>query len=259
MSPSRPSRHPFLATAIVVSLAAVLACSGGGGGNAPNSFGPAAPLAISCTSADASVVIGSGPVQVIARLTRSGAGVNAETVSFSTSRGSISPTTSNTDGSGDALSFFQASATAGTAVITASAVDDFDGSVKSCTTNIAVTAPRDPRLSVQLLTPPAVAGLNIRVVYDSARVTLPPGGVDPLSPFTAADCATITNDTGAGVVTLNMACPTLRATAGDVARFEFAHVSGDELIVGDFSVTCTGFDERGAQIAAACAATVLQL
>ena len=112
---------------------------------------------------------------------------------------------------------------------------------------------------MQLLTPSSVAGLNIRVVYDSARVSLPSGGIDPLTPFTAADCVTIATDDDAGVATLNMACPTLRATTGDVARFEFVHLAGDELNAGNFAVTCTGFDVNGAQVATACSTNVLQL
>ena len=260
MSPFRPSRHLFRAAACGLSLAAILACSSGGTNEAPSSFGPAGPLTISCTTADASVIIGSGPTEVIARVTRNGSPVAAQTVTFTTTRGTVSPASSTSDGSGDALSFFQASATAGTAIITARAVDSFNGEARTCTTNVAVTQPRDPRLSVQLLTPPLVAGLTIRVVYNSARVTLPSGAVYPLTPFTAANgCYTIASDNDAGEVTLNMACATLRAPAGDVARFEFEHVTGDELNVSDFSVTCTGFDERGAQVSAACSATVLQL
>ena len=257
MAVSRPLRAllPLAAATLVVAL---LACDGSSN-SPPNSFGPSGPLTLSCTTADSTVAVGSGPTEVIAHLTRNGAPVSAQTVSFSTSRGSIAPANSQTDGSGDAIAFFTPSATAGTAIITTSAVDGINGETRTCSTNVSVTQPRDPRLNVQLITPSAVAGLNISVVYDSSRVTLPASGIDPMTPFTANDCVTITNDNDAGLVTLNMACPTLRTTSGDVARFEFQHVSGDELTLNDFDVTCSAFNESGASVSAACSSTVLQL
>lgn len=254
------SRLPALglAASCAVAALALLGCPNNGS-SPPPAFGGVAPLGITCNTGTGSALIGSSPIDVFARVSRGGSGAAGETVMFSVNRGTISPSQAVTDSLGMATSFFRPAATAGTATITMTVIDRLTGDVWTTTCTIAVTAPRDPELTVHLITPSQVAGVNVRVVHDVSRASLPVGGAVALTPFTSASCVSLAGNDGSGVVTLNMACTQLQQTFGPIARFSFRHVSGPELDAADFAIECIAFDVRGVAVSAACSGTILQL
>jgi hypothetical protein len=255
-----PPRLPSFALSTLCAVAglALLGCPNNGS-TPPPAFGGAAPLSITCNTGTGSALIGSSPIDVFARVSRGGNGAAGETVVFSVNRGTMSPTQAVTDSLGIATSFFRPPSTAGTATLTMTVIDRITGDVWTSTCTIAVTAPRDPELTVQLITPSQAAGVNVRVVYNASRVSLPAGGAVALTPFTSSSCVSIAGNDGSGVATLNMACTLLQQTFGPIARFSFVHVSGPELDPADFAIECIAFDVRGVAVSAACSGTVLQL
>lgn len=256
----RLPRLPAVGLSIPCAVAALalLGCPNGGS-SPPPAFGGSAPLGITCDTGAGSALIGSTPIEVYARITRGGSGAANETVVFSVNRGTMSPSQAVTDSLGVATSFFRPAATAGTATITMTVIDRITGDAWTTTCTIAVTAPRDPELTIHLITPTQAAGVNVRVVYNASRVVLPAGAAVALTPFTSGSCVSIAGNDGSGVATLNMACSLLQQTFGPIARFSFQHVSGPESDPADFAIECVAFDVRGVAISAACSGTVLQL
>ena len=248
--------RPALPLVLVgLALWSLLGCTGGT--NAPDAFGGVVPITVSCDATAASVLVGTTSVQITARARRGAVAAASETVTFTTTRGSISPTTALTDSTGTAVAFFNAPGTAGAVTIQTIVTDHATGDVSTSTCVIDVTLPHDPQLTVNLITPSAAAGFSVQVVYDSSRVDLPAGAITALFPFNS--CSQIANDDNVAIARLNVACATLQTSNGPIARFTFNHLSGPDLNASDFAITCTAFDERGAQVSAACSGTVLQL
>jgi hypothetical protein len=246
-----------VAGALAVAAAASLSCTNDA--TAPPGFGGGAvqsgAVDLACESDASNVLIGSAPVTIRARATRGGQGARGETVTFTTSRGSITPASGTTDTDGLAVAFFTPPATAGTAQITTRVVSR-SGDVSTSTCTIGVTAPRDPRVLVQLLSPATAAGLSVTLLYEPTRTTLPTGAITPLGGLSDAGCLFLSNDDDLGRVLVTLACASNRSVAGAVLRLDFQHVSGNELTTGDFDITCESVDELGARRTAVCSVIV---
>ncbi len=254
---------PRLVTSFLACLAAVLlvACDGGSDRAQPPAFGGGAqaPLVVTCVTGGTTVMAGSPPILVLARVTRGNIPMSGVTVSFSASRGVLQPAEVVTDAEGMATVQFTPPGTTGEARITITATDRRGGDTATTTCSIQVQSARNPRLNVQLIIPDSAAGVQVTVQYDPARVTLPAGNARPAGAFAGAACLALANDSGFGIVRLDIACSSLQSAVGPVAVFDFLHLTGQELATRDFTVSCAAFDEQGRSLGAACATSVTQL
>ena len=244
----------------VAALAALAACSGSDR-NSPPAFGGGvqAPLVVDCLLTSDTVITGSSPILVLAHVTRGNQPVAGATVSFAASRGLTQPAAAVSDAQGMATVQFTPPGTAGLAQIAVNATDRSGGDVAASSCTVNVVAPRNPRVNVQLIVPDNAAGLEIRVLYDPSRVTLPAGGARAAGAFAGSACLPLANDDGVGLVELDIACSSMQSGAGNVATFDFTHLAGSELTANDFTVACSAFDEQGRSLGAACAVSVTQL
>lgn len=247
--------------AAATALLALVACSTGSDRTGPPAFGGGtqAPLVVDCLLSADTVITGSSAILVFAHVTRGNRPVAGATVSLAASRGLVQPAAVISDAQGMAVAQYTPPGTAGLAQIAVNATDRSGGDVAASSCTVNVVAPRDPRVNVQLIVPDDAAGLEIRILYDPARVSLPAGGARAAGAFAGSACLGLANDDGVGLVELDIACSSMQSGAGNVATFDFQHVGGPELTATDFTVACSAFDVQGRSLGAACALTVTQL
>jgi hypothetical protein len=249
-----------VASAALLALA-LAGCTRGRSVEDPPDFGTgaSAPIDIDCVTGTSSVLAGSSPFLVTARVTRGNAAVSGATVVFASTRGLVQPSTVITDSTGLATAQFTPPGTAGDATITMQVTDRRLGDTATTSCSIAVTNPGNPRLNVQMVVPDQAAGLEVTVQYDSSRVDLASGAARAAGAFANPGCLGLANDDNVGVVELDIACSTLVGPTGTAATFDFTHIAGGELSASDFAVSCAAFDTQGRAIAAACTSSVTQL
>jgi hypothetical protein len=257
----RPLGLRCVALACTASILVLASCNSGSSTNEPPPFngGVSAPLDVDCLTGSASVLAGSSPILVMARVTRGNVPVPGATVTFVATRGLLQPAEVLTDAEGMATAQYTPPGTPGDARIDMAVTDRNTGATDTTSCTVAVTDPGNPRLNVQLVVPDRAAGLEVTVQYDPARVDLPAGSARAAGAYAGASCIALTNDNGFGVVELDIACSGLVGPTGTVATFDFVHLSGPELRASDFTITCAAFDEQGRAMAAACASSIVQL
>lgn len=250
-------RRPVPAPLAALPLVALLVLAAGCDGNTEVTTAGRGALAVACETAGATLPSGSPtPLPVVFRVTRGGSVAAGESVVFTASAGDVTPDVASSAADGTATAAFFAPAAAGNVLVTARVTNPGEEAFATCTVGVMGTT--NPRVSVSVTSPAQLAGLTVRVGYDSSILALALPGVEAVGPLATAGCVSQTTD-AAGVATLLQACPDQRAVAGsEVARFTFAN-SGPVQTAGDFAVTCEGVDELGRQVATFCAVTVAQL
>jgi hypothetical protein len=216
---------------------------------------------IVCGVSQSSVAAGStSPVIVTVEVTRDGIGSVGERVQFETDIGDVSPDAVTTDGNGRASSnFFPPLTPGGTATIRAQIVDAGNELVATCQIQIT-PGTSDPLLSVSVVTPAQLAGVDVAVGYDPAFVDLPEDGIELLGDFASPDCQFIADDDEDGSLQVVVLCSTLRTAGGtDIMRLAFENVGGTVVGIDNFTVSCSGVDESGTFLPTLCDGRVTQL
>jgi hypothetical protein len=215
---------------------------------------------VNCLATSDTVVTGSTtPILVQAQVSRGNSPVAGATVTFAASRGLVQPTAVTSDATGMTVVQYSAPGTAGAVRIDVMATDRGSGDTASSSCTVQVVTPRDPRVNVQMVVPDQAAGLEIRILYDPARVRLPAGNARAAGSFTSGSCLPVTNDNGSGLVELDIACSSLQSAANGVATFDFDNLGDDELDATDFTASCQAFDEQGRSLGTACTLSVTQI
>lgn len=253
LPPTRTLRAALAWSAALACGASLLGCD--------SSRSPtAAPVqvSLSCTVSEGTVVAGTtDPVAVTLFASRGESPAGGERITFLTASGDVVPDVVITDFDGTARASYFPPAASGTSIITATATSLGVDVTTSC--SIVVTpSTTDPGVTVRILSPESLAGLEVTVTHDPTRVRLT--SAVAVGPLTGSGCQGLVDaEAGSGRIDFREACQDLTPVAGSaVASLSFDNLT--EVLVGQeaFGLTCRGYGEDGSTVPTFCVLEVVQ-